>query len=510
MAQPPRFTSKLLWFILAGYLLAGVCYACFTPAWQAPDEPAHYNYVRYLVEKGCLPVLQMGDYPYDYLEAIKAKRFPAEMSIDPLRYEFHQPPLYYLLASLVYRLTSGSLLALRLLSLLLGGGLLLVAWALVRAAFPQQPVLAAGTTAFIAFLPMHLAMTSAVNNDALAELLLASSLLGLVRYVRASVEVGPVGAGLRPAPTGPAGLGLLIGLALVTKITAFIALPLALVAILIAPRSRGERTRDGVLIFGLAGLLLLPWLARNHLTYGGIDLLGLGRHGQIVVGQPRTAEWLAQMGWMGLLQAFTQTTFQSFWGQFGWMGILLDSRLYLLLKLLSGLVILGDLLFALRNLGPARHPVLEQGNPEGCPLFRPTRPQWRLLGLLSIWLVLTFFSYLWWNLQFVQHQGRYLFSALIPLGLIFGMGLAEVLARARAWLVGGLCLSGGLLLAVKGLLVGGCDKWFIAFVAGAGMACVARGLLPRAWDRLINGLPYLGLFALDFVCLFGFIVPGLS
>ena len=500
MAQSPRFASKLLPFIIVGYLLAGVCYACFTPAWQAPDEPAHYNYVRYLVEKGRLPVLQMGHYPHDYLEEIKAKRFPAEMSIDPLRYEFHQPPLYYLLASAVYRLTSGSLLALRLLSLLLGAALLLVAWAIVRVIFPDQPALAAGTTAFIAFLPMHLAMTSAVNNDALAELLLASSLLGLVRYLQTRES----------SPLRALQLGLLVGLGLVTKITAFIGLPLALMAILIAPRSRGERTRDGLLIFGLAGLLLLPWLARNHLTYGGLDLLGLGRHGQIVVGQPRTAEWLAQMGWMGLFQAFAQTTFQSFWGQFGWMGVVLDSRLYLLLKLLSGLVILGGLLSAVRNLRCAPQPALEQANPEGYPLFRPSRSQWRLLGLLSVWLVLPFLSYLWWNLQFVQHQGRYLFPALIPLGLIFGIGLAEVLARTHAWLVGGLCLSGGLLLVVKGLLVGGCDKWGIAFMVGAGMVCLARSLLPRAWDGLVNGLPYLGLLALDFVCLFGFIVPGLS
>jgi len=505
MAHSPGFASRLLPFVVAGYLLAGVCYALFTPAWQAPDEPAHYNYVGYLVEKHRLPVLQMGDYPHEYLEQLKAKRFPPEMSIDPLRYEFHQPPLYYLLATVVYRLTSGSLLALRLLSLLLGAGLLLVAWALVRAIFPDQPALAAGTTAFVAFLPMHVAMTSAVNNDALAELLLASSVLGLVRYLRASV-----GAGLRPAPTGPAGLGVLIGLGLVTKITAFIALPLALMAILMAPRNKGERTRDALLIFGLAGLLLLPWLARNHLTYGGLDLLGLRRHDQIVVGQPRTAEWLAQMGWTRLCQAFAETTFRSFWGQFGWMGVLLDARLYLLLEVLSGLVILGGLLFAVRNLRPASQCALEQSGPEGYPLFRPTRSQWRLLALLSAWLVLVFLSYVWWNLQFVQHQGRYFFSALIPLGLIFALGLAEVLCRPHAWLVSGFCLGSGLLLLVKGLLTGQCDKWAIAFMFGAGVVWLGRGLLSREWDRLVNGMPYVGLFALDFICLFRFIVPGLG
>jgi len=471
----------MLLLIILAYLAAGVCYARFTPAWQAPDEPAHYNYVRYLVEKGHLPVLQMGDYPHEYLAEIKARRFPPEMSIDPLRYEFHQPPLYYALASVVYRLTGGSLLALRLFSLLLGTGLLLVAWALVRAVFSEQPGLALGTTAFVAFLPMHLAVASAVNNDALAELLLAASVLGLVRYLQAR-ETSPLRA---------IGLGLLLGLGLVTKISVLIALPLALVALLIAPRSRRERLRDGLLIFGLAGLVLLPWLVRNHLTYGGLDLWGLARHNQIVVGQPRTAEWLAQMGWGGLLQAFAQTTFQSFWGQFGWMGVLLDSRLYLLLKLLSGLVALGILLYLVRKL-------------------QPTPSQWRLPLLLTLWLGFTFLSYLWYNLQFVQHQGRYLFPALIPLGLVFALGLAEALARPRAGLMAGLCLSGALLLMARGLLLGEPDKWAIAFTAGAGIFFILRHFLPRVWDGWVHSLPYVGLFALDFICLFGFIMPGLS
>jgi len=92
-----RFRNPLLAIILA-YLVVGALYAALTPPWQAPDEPAHYNYVRYLAENRRLPVLQMGDYPHDYLEEIKAAKFPATMSIDPIRYEFYQPPLYYVLA----------------------------------------------------------------------------------------------------------------------------------------------------------------------------------------------------------------------------------------------------------------------------------------------------------------------------------------------------------------------------------------------------------------------------
>jgi 4-amino-4-deoxy-L-arabinose transferase-like glycosyltransferase len=499
--EAPEGQSRLLLLIIAGYLVAGALYARLTPPWQAPDEPAHYNYVRYLVEEGRLPVLRMGDYPHLYLEEIKAKRFPPEMSIDPLRYEFHQPPLYYLLASGVYRVTGGSLLGLRLLSVLLGAALLIVAGGMVRSVLPQKPALALGTTAFVAFLPMHVATSSAVNNDVLAELLLATSLLGLVRYARHG-EFSPQQA---------VRVGLSIGLGLVTKMYAFIALPVALVAIAIAPRDecgqwRGRaRARDGLLILGVAGLILLPWLVRNQLTYGGLDVWGFARHNQVVVGQPRTAEWLAQLGWGGLLGAFVGTTFTSFWGQFGWMGVLLDRRLYLALELLSALAGLGVLLCVAR----VPRPITARTRPGRRSGGQTGLPHWQLPGLLGLWLILTLLSYVWYNGQFVQHQGRYLFPALIPLGLAFAVGLSQMLQRRCARLMAGLCLSGVLLLIVNRLLRGSPDNWALALVAGAAVAFLIRGILPRRWDPWVNALPYVGLFTLDFVCLFGFIMPGL-
>ncbi|MFQ5814293.1 MAG: glycosyltransferase family 39 protein, partial [Anaerolineae bacterium] len=171
-------------FVLAAYLVIGILYAVKTPPWQVPDEPAHYNYVKYLAENYRLPVLRMGDYPHDYLEEIKANRFPPEMSIEPLRYEFHQPPLYYVLAAVVYKLFAGKLLPLRLLSVLLGCCLLWVAYHVAKEIFPGDEALALGATAFVAFVPMHIAITAAVNNDTLAELILAVILWMLVRYVK--------------------------------------------------------------------------------------------------------------------------------------------------------------------------------------------------------------------------------------------------------------------------------------------------------------------------------------
>ena len=71
--------------ILSLYLFLGRSSSLLTPPWQAPDEPAHFNYIRYLVENKRFPALQMGDYPHAYLEEIKASGFPADLSIDPIR-----------------------------------------------------------------------------------------------------------------------------------------------------------------------------------------------------------------------------------------------------------------------------------------------------------------------------------------------------------------------------------------------------------------------------------------
>jgi len=52
--------------------------------------------------------------------------------------------------------------------------------------------------------------------------------------------------------------------------------------------------------------------------------------------------------------------------------------------------------------------------------------------LLSLWLALTVGGYVYYNLTFVQHQGRYLFPALIPIGLAFAIGWWQVLDQIKS------------------------------------------------------------------------------
>jgi hypothetical protein len=129
------------------------------------------------------------------------------------------------------------------------------------------------------------------------------------------------------------------------------------------------------------------------------------------------------------------------------------------------------------------------------------------LGLLALSTLFTLLSYLWYNLKLVQHQGRYLFPALIPIGLAFALGLREVLTRDNARTVALLFLAGILILAAKGLVTGDFNKLITSLLGGAAIAFGIKALLPERYDDRVFALPYLGLLVLDLICLFKFIVP---
>ena len=495
MSQPSRtrFTRWLLPAIILFYLILGTLYALYTPAWQAPDEPAHYNYVQYLAEQRRFPVLKPGDYPAAYLEEIKASRFPPEMSIAPIRYEFHQPPLYYLLAVPLYGVSDGALLPLRLLSVALGALLLLVVDWTVLALAPDRPFLALGATALVAFLPMHLAMTAAANNDVLAELLLALILLLTIRYLKDAVA---------PAGEGRARqllvlLGITTGLGLITKSSVYIAPPLVLLAIVARdlwldrepPPLSGTIKAAALYLLPALGLAL-PWWLRNVALYGGLDILGLVRHDQVVAGQLRTAEFLAQFGPGRLALDFITTSFRSFWGQFGWMGVLLDVRLYQVMAILSALALIGLLLWAARAW---RHR----------EVFAAW--QWAAGGLLALSGLFTLAAYLWYNTSFLQHQGRYLFSALVPISLAVALGWRETLRRERALPLAALLVASAVILWLAG---GG--NWSVLILVAAGVTFGLRRYLPGSWDPAVHAAPYFLLILLDLTSLFCFVVPQLQ
>jgi hypothetical protein len=418
----------LLLATLVAYLMIGTAYALNTPDWQNPDEPAHYNYVKFIIDQQALPVLQSGDYNATYNEEFtRTPQNTHSMSIDPFRYEFYAPPLYYLLAAPIYVATDGWLSALRLLSVTLSAIFIVVAYLIGAELFPDRLQIAVGAAAFVAFVPQHVAMMSAVNNDSLAELLIALCIWQSMRLFITD----------QPSSRSFLLLGVTLGFGLLTKQTVYYtALPITLAAmILLAKKGADFGMRNperktsalslrpsafgrNLLLVFIPALLLgaVLWL-HNIDVYGGFDVLGLARHNSIVVGQATTAEWIAQYGFGGLITRGLTTTFHSFWGQFGWMAVPMPDSTYLLLGLLSIVALIGWLWW-----------LVERMKDEGGRMkrFLHISPQSTILLLLFI---LTVGGFIYYNLTFVQHQGRYLFPALIPIGLVVAIGLDHILQK---------------------------------------------------------------------------------
>jgi 4-amino-4-deoxy-L-arabinose transferase-like glycosyltransferase len=427
-----RLEIVLVSLLLLAYLLMATLFVVRTPAWQAPDEPAHYNYVRQLVE-GRLPVIEPGDWDQDYLSEVVSSRFDPAYTVTIITYEDWQPPLYYLLQAPVYQVTGGSLTTMRFFSVFVGGGVIMLGYLIARRVFGGRIWPALASAVFIAFLPQHLAMLSSVNNDSLAELLIAAILLLLITPWPND-----------PQPVRLFGLGLLLGAGFLTKGTVYLLAPVAGVFVLARYWMRW-RTMVRALMFVFLPAIVIGglWWARNTIVYEGFDVLARSAHDAVVIGQPRTAEWFAAYGAVETVTRFIGTTFNSFWGQFGWMAAPLPGWIYGPLWLVTLTAALGLILSFIRR--PFSRIDVDRGTNEGINLYL----QIMVLGLTFL---LTLGLHVAYNLTFVQHQGRYLFPALIPIAIGFSAGLDYWLRPLeKRWPNSGFILPLGLFVLLGGI-----------------------------------------------------------
>ena len=200
------------------------------------------------------------------------------------------------------------------------------------------------------------------------------------------------------------------------------------------------------------------WLIRNIAVYGWPDFLGQIAHNSVVIGQLRTGQRIADIGLGAYLKEFLTTTYHSLWGQFGWMGVPMPDRVYLLI----GIFLLVALFGTLMTFGLFRNRLELQ------PWQRSG--EWVLASVVVAALV----SYIGYNLTFVQFQGRYLYTMLIPMAGLIVLGL---------W---------GLSLGLEQLLQGKPGQAY--------------------WDRVLPWLPLAALSWMPFLtlwALFKYIVPNL-
>jgi hypothetical protein len=439
MNQRDRHWAALV--ILGLFLCLGVLYSTTSPIFEASDEYKHYPFVAHLAAGGGLPVQQPGQ-------------------VTLWAQEGSQPPLYYMLAAALtswintddleqrlllnphartgvplapdnknmvihtddqafpWQQTVLAVYLVRFFSILLGAGSILCTYLIGLSLFPQRRELAAGAMAFHAFLPMFLFITASVNNDNLVIFLASLALLLLVRLL-----LTPVSRGFLLV------LGVVIGLAALTKLSALGLVPLAGLVLWLRrflPRYQAwpinhsnRRGRlwdlslqwvyDCLVVFIPATLIAGWWYYRNWVLYG--DPLGLETMLDIAGRRVASPSWLELWGEMPGLVI-------NFWGLFGGVNVLMQPLwIYHVLN--------GVALVALVGLGIW-----------GYRRWRRREFQhWPVAVLLTLWIVIVFVALLRWTSATYASQGRLLFPTLSALSILFILGISAWFPARHGWRV---------------------------------------------------------------------------
>ncbi|MEM7118490.1 MAG: hypothetical protein AAF614_39070 [Chloroflexota bacterium] len=406
---------KALLTILITFFLLSAAYSVVNPLHEATDELRHYRFVRHIVQRRSLPVQgaagcsAQGHHPplFYSLAAI------ATFSIDTGRDVCYQPPTnpfwayrnwevgvdnknQYLHSNDEAFPWRGEALAAhiaRLVNVVIGTAVIYITWLIGHTVWPNKPWLALGGAAFIAFNPMFLFMTGAINNDVIAALAGASVTLGCVKLLRDKNGLSPRWGII---------LGTLFGLALMSKFNlAAIALSIETAVSIVAYRKKQWRNWWIVNILISVFTLLVAgwWFVRNQFLYG--EPTGFQRLTELWGVRNPADSW-------GVAVFELPYAWTSLWGRFGYGQIPLPQIIY---TVLGWIVVLGLVGLAV-------------------PLLRRQRDELNRVGpslLILILNVILFFGVLF-NYLLVSPagpMGRFFFPALPSLAILTFYGLSQ-------------------------------------------------------------------------------------
>ncbi|MBC8075169.1 MAG: glycosyltransferase family 39 protein, partial [Chloroflexales bacterium] len=313
----------------------------------------------------------------------------------------------------------------RAISTLLGATVVLATWAIARRLeYGRNAALLA--TALVALNPQFLFTSALVTNDALLAALSAGSLWVAVKRRAQSAERRTAAERRAQSAEWPdllyalrshahtltrshalrsaLLLGLLLGLALITKQSAALLLPL--VPLAAWRQAAGWRAR--LTYIGLTGTVMLAvagwWYARNAQLYG--DALGLGAFRAEFTTQPWN--WRDPAAWVGALAQLHE----SFWARFGWMSVRSPQWIYVAYALLVLAAGAGLVVEASRKAAK----IAKVAPTSFTPLLPPV--VWALPALALLWTLSFALA-----AGLVAWQGRFLFPALVPIALLLARGL---------------------------------------------------------------------------------------
>jgi hypothetical protein len=319
-----------LHIVLALFLFFSLGYSVLMPIWEAPDEPAHFNYVRHITLTGQLPgyavTREAGQPPLYYLLASVPLSILAR--IDESFLENSRPPAIppggdipsprrFNWTEENYRALPGPL-ALRWVNIAVGLLAVLAVQRGMRLLFPDHAQLMVAGVGLYALNPQFLHLSAAVTNDTLANLLGAVCFWQIVRLFRHP-----------PARIWIAGLGL-FGL-LTPFLVKFTAVPAGLALSLASAYQLRDLIADRrrrIIVVAMLGVVALALPAIVFLTPLGERLLFELDYRLLYVrpdlGSESILNRLVQIAW-------------TYWGRLGWVRVDLPLWIALLFSGLTGI-----------------------------------------------------------------------------------------------------------------------------------------------------------------------------
>jgi len=382
--------------LIASAILMGA-WSFVVPIFDAPDEPSHWQYARYLRHNKKLPeytaMFQEANSPplYYLLVAPFAKHSevpPHLVWIDNDGFlSVPSPPRFMQISYSDFgrywpiRITRLATIFISLFTVLFcyKGGL--------EAAGNERTGLLAGALA--AFLPQFTFRGMNVSNDAMVAALGSLTVYILIRMVKRGTS-GRIAIAAGIAMAG----------AFLSKATALF-FPGAFALTVLTERIPINR-RLKLLCLGAGTSLVLaaPWLLDNQLKYG--DPLAKGAMSSVVPFLIQHKSITSPY----FLHLFPRSTAMSLAGVFGWMNVPMPAWIY---RVFTGLVLVAAAGYAV---GLIRRQI-----------------SWRLTVTLASIVALNIFVVVDINLMFDQPQGRYMFPALAAIAVLGALGLEGVLSR---------------------------------------------------------------------------------
>ena len=402
--------KNILWLLVLLAVVRGIIYASFIPPWQAPDEPAHFERARSSLSTSDWTNTSLNQQP-DWYNDLSATLFKAhfwdfvavgrpalqELPLTDYIDLYHQAyggvyssrlayfgmgwPLVLFSSQDIFL----QLYVLRLYSVILSVGTILLAYLLTRTIFPNETFLVLGVPVLILFNPQHTHIFASINNGNMAELFTTAVLLLLVTGIMHgfSKKIG-------------AAILLLTLAAMWTKATAYF---LVFVILIVALFYLWQYRRYWYWLIP-AGLVLVALIYLFMPTRFYL-LLNEFQH-RITAGQ------------IYLNPVVPRVMFGSFWALPGWLTLQLDRFWYMLLAVF---VVLSGVGLAILAIKKWRHVLLWQ-------------PKTRALALLAMVIVLVIAIPLFWSAitgTDTYRQGRSLYPAIVPISLFLMLGWRQLI-----------------------------------------------------------------------------------